>query len=267
MGSIRRHGRFRVTACRFLLCLAFVCSGGRTLLPAQNAGTPLSLEIKNAEAAIALPAPETSPAQKENALIRLARLCQLSGDLEAASKHWLQAAAVEQGSQNSNSLAAGAFCLAAIGEWEQARTAIAPLLQNGAQNTAYSRAHYLNACAQVWLNQDASRLRAMADDPAYGNLRSAVYYTLWKISGEKTEIKASGTAVEWELRLLSEFPRSPESRIIAPEESQEGEARARFRPSPLWLFLPGLGNTPGEEIAAAPPPASPSAPVPPPPPL
>jgi hypothetical protein len=75
------------------------------------------------------------------------------------------------------------------------------------------------------------------DDPDYGDLKPAVYYTLWKISGADT----------YRNRLLAEYPSSPEARII--EDGQTVTAR----PLALWVLFPGReGILQGVPVISAP---------------
>jgi cell division septation protein DedD len=75
------------------------------------------------------------------------------------------------------------------------------------------------------------------DDPGYGDLKPAVYYTLWKISGADT----------YRNRLLAEYPSSPEARII--EDGQTVTARSLA----LWVLFPGReGILQGAPVISAP---------------
>ena len=203
------------------------CAG---VLPAQESGETLAAEIKNIEKTIAIEASAgNAPARRQETLVRLARLQQLSGDIEAAAHSWLSAAelspatAGESSAENNAALVAGAFCLAAMGEWEKVQTII--------RNLAFGvDTAYLDACAKAWLLNDASSLVTIANNPAYGQARSRAYFTLWKLAEGKPEVSGIGTAVEWKARLLAEFPQSPEGRIAA--------SLITVKPGPLWLMLP-----------------------------
>ena len=221
------------------LVAAALCLAGVPALYAQSASTPPGIpsgtELQSIEKILARPG--VTAVERRDALIRLARLRQLSGDIEGAAKSWLDAARAEpekSGGLNTPgdaALAAGAFCLAAMGEWEQASAAIGPLLASARQGPAARQARYLDACVKAWNSGDDSALRALADNPEYAELRSAIYYTLWKTAG-------TGTAEIWKSRLLAEFPKSPEGRIAADGTGDTVGAR----PSPLWLLFPGRGS-------------------------
>jgi cell division septation protein DedD len=253
-----------------LFCVLFVMVSGGF---AQEAGRPLASEINSIENIINAPpagsanpenrrpgaaaATEPTPASRQEALMRLARLQQLSGDMEAGAKTWLAAAAVQPGSPPADTaLVSAGYCLAAMGEWEKASTAIAPLLrENG---PASVRARYLEACARAWTVADASGLCSLAQNPQFRELRSAIYYTLWKFAGVYPETPDAGTADEWKSRLLTEFPHSPEARIAA------SEPLIGAKPSLHWLALPApggwqLSTTTGGAVQGAP-----QTPVPPP---
>ncbi|MDR2435177.1 MAG: SPOR domain-containing protein [Treponema sp.] len=210
-----------------LLLIAALSLIGGTVLHAQSgpaAGTPAGTELQNIEKTLTRSG--ISAAERQDALIRLARLRQLSGDIEGAAKSWLEAAAAEQGENGDNALAAGASCLAAMGEWEKAAAALRPLLASSRRGPAFLEARYIDASLKAWASGDTSSLSALTDDPEYAELRPRIYYTLWKTGAEG-----------WEARLLAEFPRAPESRIAAAES--DGASAVTAKPSPLWLLLPG----------------------------
>ncbi|GHV96762.1 hypothetical protein AGMMS50293_30820 [Spirochaetia bacterium] len=222
-----------LTGCLRLLCT--LCLAGGASLFAQNAqpGIPAGAEIQNLERAAARPG--ISGAERHDALVRLARLRQLSGDLESAAKNWLDAA--EQDKSDDNALTAGAFCLAAMGEWERAAAALRPLLQAGRPGPALLRARYLDACLKAWGSGtpgsgtpnfgtpgsgtpnfgDAAYLSALADNTEYTELKSEIFYTLWKTAAANPGLSGTASAETWKQRLLAEFPHSPEGRIAAPE--------------------------------------------------
>ena len=203
---------------------AAVCLIGGGLLHAQSPaeGIAVGTELQSIEKTLARP--DISAAGRQDALISLARLRQLSGDIEGAAKSWLEAAA-EPGGKGDDALVGGASCLAAMGEWEKAAEALRPLLASGRRGPALLQARYIDASLKVWASGDISPLIALADDAEYAGLRPLIYYTLWKTGAE-----------EWKARLLAEFPRTPESRIA---ESEGASAAVMAKPSPLWLLLPG----------------------------
>ena len=188
-------------------------------------------------------------AERHDAQLRLARLLQLSGDIAGAAGRWLDAAASDPNDENA--LVAGAYCLAAIGEWERSLLTIRPLLAAGRQGQAALHARYLDACLRARVPGDASALAALARDPNCIALHPLIYYSLWWIIAENPSVSTAGSAESWKSRLLAEFPQSPEAR--AANSSSVSAVH-----SPLWLLLPGA--------AGSSPPPRPSTPAPSPPP-
>ncbi|MDR2369948.1 MAG: SPOR domain-containing protein [Treponema sp.] len=163
-------------------------------------------------------------AEKHDALVHLARLYELLGNLEAAAETWLKAASAEPGKRDDASLVKSGRCFAAMGEWEKAETAIRPALLSS--RGANLEARYLGAQIEAFRSGDVSALQGLLEDPGFSGLKAAIYYTLWRITGAET----------WKAPLLSEYSRSPEGRI-AGAFSAGGAVGAR--PSALWLLMPG----------------------------
>jgi len=187
-------------------------------------------EILNLEQKLANPS--ISAFERYEALVRLARLKQLSGNLSDAAANWLDAAAVNP--NDDNALVAGAYCLTAIGEWEKAYAAIQPLIASARRDPAVLQAFYLDAYLKTWINTNASPLTALAGDPGFASLRPMVYYTLWQILTRNPKISGAGNADSWKTRLISEYPGSPEA-IIADSKNPTVSAVQ----SPMWLLFPG----------------------------
>ena len=256
MGLIKRKHRppWAPFAC---LAAALVFQGAR--LSAQSTGAPLGTEIQNLEQILQ----SVSGSRRHDALTRLARLRQLSGDIERAAENWLEAATADPPQFDGNALVSGVYCLVAIGEWEAAAAALEPLLRSDGQEPFMLHARYLDACIQAWSRSDSAALSALAENPRYAPLRPAVYYTLWRIAegmpgaGNDAHTGASGGAEragDWKTRLVTEFPQSPEARIAAGETGGAGDGAAGANPAairaavrPLWLLLPGRG---GVELSA-----------------
>jgi cell division septation protein DedD len=192
--------------------------------------------------------PGLSGAERREALTRLARLQELSGDIEAAARSWGEAAAAEPGRPDDISLIRGAWCLAAMGEWDRAGAAVRTVLLAGRPGPALIKARYLGALIEALGSADFSALQTLAGSPDFQALRPAIYYALWKVQGPP-----AGTA--WKNRLLTEFPRSPEGRIAVADGPAGGVSAA---PTPLWLLFPG----PGAPAASSPPAASAQTPAP-----
>jgi cell division septation protein DedD len=191
--------------------------------------------------------------------VRLAKLRQLSGNIAEAAAHWLDAAAADP--SDAGALVSGAYCLAAIGEWEKAAAAIRPLLAAGRAGPAMPQAWFLDACLRAWSAGDASALAALAAHPDFAAMRPLIYYTLWQTLARNPGA-GSANAESWKSRLLAEFPQSPEARA-ANSGRLAGSANAKDSPvvsavqSPLWQLLPGKAVA----AAVAPPVAASSAPA------
>jgi cell division septation protein DedD len=233
-GLTRRTG-----ARRFFGVLALV------LLRAFLPGPPLhaqslGAEVQNIEKT--LESPGLSVAERRDALVRLARLRELSGDLEGAARHWGDAAAVEPGKPDDLSLIRGAWCLAAMGEWDRAESAVKTVLLAGRPGPALLKARYLGALIEALGAANYSALETLAASPGLDALRPPAYYALWKLLGP--------AGASWKARLLAEFPRSPEARIAASEDAGAGEIGAA--PAPMWLLFPGRDAVALSYPAAAP---------------
>jgi len=193
-----------------------------------------------------------SPAERHDALVRLAQLRQLSGNIAIAAVNWLDAAAADP--NDDAALISGAFCLAAIGEWEKAASALRPLLASGKQGPSMLQARYLDACLRAWTAHDASTLAVLAGETEFAALRPMIYFTLWQIITRNPEIRGAANAELWKSRLLTEFPQSPEARAANPEKQKDSSSVSTIQ-SPLWLLFPGAaGSVPVE-------PPKPAAPV------
>jgi hypothetical protein len=217
----------------FVLFIAIRGAG----VSAQSAGTaggvPPSVltgtEIQNIEKN--LEKSGLSGAERRGLLIRLAQIQELAGNIEAAAQHWAAAAVAEPGKRDDLSLVKGAYCLAAMGEWDRAGAAAKTVALAGQAGPALFLARYVAAQAEAFGSGELTALTALADAPGYVSRRPAIYYTLWKISGAGP---AAEGAEPWKNRLIAEFPRSPEGRIAA---GAKGAAEAV--PAAMWLFFPG----------------------------
>jgi hypothetical protein len=211
-------------------------------------GVSLETEIQNIERSINRRG--APPHERHTGLVRLATLRQLSGDTEGAARNWLEAARAIPGEVDDNALLNCAYCLAAMGEWDRARTALEPLLSKSA------RARFLNTSIAAIATNNISALAVLADNPEYSSMKSEIYFFLFLLS--------TGQAAErWRQRLTVEFPHSPEARLAAGGGLEAGQTIA-LRQSPFWLFMGGLDSLPllpGEQtgrpspVAQTPPPA------------
>ena len=199
----------------------------------SNASVSLDGEIQNFEKAVAVKG--VSAEERRDALIRLARLRQLSGDIEGAAKNWLEAAAAIPGDVDDNALLACAYCLAAMGEWDRAGKALEPLLVKSTQ------ARFLDASIKAVKSGETMSLSALAKKPEYSQMKSQIFFMLWKLSkGDESET--------WRQRLIAEAPQSPEGRLAVGEKSSV----VIINPSPFWLFLNGLDSLPIVKTETAP---------------
>jgi hypothetical protein len=202
-------------------------------LRAQEGGVLLGAEIQSIERNLKSGA--FAPAEKHQALVKLARLQELSGNLESAAKTWGEAAAAEQGRQDEKSLLRKARCLAAMGDWDGASALVSP---GGGDQSLRLEARYLEAQIEAFRSSDTSALLALLDYPDFAELKPPIYFSLWKITGNGS----------WSSRLRSEYPESPEGRIAAGEGPDQGSGASGknpavyIKPSPLWLLMPGRNS-------------------------
>ena len=201
-----------------------------------QAGTSFEAEIQNIEKNAAHAG---SAVERHDALVRLARLRQLSGDIEGAARNWLEAAAAIPDKVDDDALLACAYCLAAMGEWDRAASALEPLLSKS------PRARFLNISINAIKTGNSSSLAAIANNGEYSQMKSEIYFMLWKTSSAEA-------AETWRRRLAAEFPQTPEGRLAA------GSASAvAVKPSPFWLFLSGFEAQSGTpQVPNSSPPAS-----------
>jgi cell division septation protein DedD len=207
-----------------IFMITSACVFGRQTIFAQT-GVSLDAEIKNMEKTVNKQG--VSPSQKHETLVRLARLKQLSGDIEGAAKNWFEAAAAIPGSVDDEALLACAGCLAAMGEWDRASAALEPIVSK------IQRARFLDTAIKAIQSGDELPLAALAANPQFSQMKSEIYFMLWKISKEQT-------AESWRGKLLAEFPQSPEGRLAAVESS----STIIVRPTPFWFFASGLDSLP-----------------------
>ena len=206
----------------FFILIILACAFGQRSVFAQT-GVSLEVEIKNIEAAAYKQG--ASAVERHNALVRLARLRQLSGDIEGAAKNWFEAAAAIPGRVDDDALLSCAYCLAAMGEWDRAITALEPLLIKS------SRARFLDTAVKAIKTGDSTALTALADNPEYLEMKSQIIFVLWKLSHAQT-------AEKWRQRLIAEFPQTPEGRLAV----NQSPSSAVVRPSPFWLFAGGYDS-------------------------
>lgn len=215
-------------------------------LTAQSAGgAGLVTEIQNIERTVNRPG--VSGTERHEALIRLARIQRLAGNWEAAARAWIEAALTEPDKQDYTAFLEGAQSLMALGEYDQARASVNAVLANGTDRELLIRARYIAALLEAFSGGRFGDLAKLLEESDYREYRPALYYTLWRISGDPA----------YRTRLLAEYPASPEGRIAAEDSDSIGPA-----PSALWFLFPGRESVtlgppvPAEALTVIPAPSS-----------
>jgi hypothetical protein len=199
-------------------------------------------EIQNIEQV--LQSSSTGNAERHDALIRLARLSALSGNLEAAAGAWLRAATVQPGVRDDRSLLEGVRCLIAMGQLDAAEDHVRTILLNAQNAELVREARYLGSQIQAFRTGNGAALAALLSGQEYAEKRPALLYTLWRVTGEEA----------YRIRLESEYPASPEARTF-----QDAASSVIGAPTAMWLLLPGReAVTFGEGIRVAVPSGSPA---------
>jgi tetratricopeptide (TPR) repeat protein len=236
-----------------LLCLLLFAGAlyGQSI---EARGLSLGAEMQNLEKLAG--GTNLSPRQRQETLSSIARLRELSGDIEGAAQFWFDAAAADQAGQDEP-LLRSAVCYAAMGEWEKALALARTVSLNNQNRQSLIRARLLEAQIEAFSSAEnstpplagtdagASLISLLAEE-GFEAYKPSIYYTLWKLSG----------AEDWKDRLIGEYPRSPEGRIAAAES---GKVAVSAAPMPLWLLFPGRGGivpspaTAAVEPAKAPP--------------
>lgn len=236
MGSIKGRIFFRA-----LFLVLLLPPGGAYLYGQSGSGEPVlaaaemqSLKKKSTD-------PGLPAAERHEALVRLARLSRLSGDLESAARFWTEAALVEPDRRDDQALLEAARCSVAMGEPDKAEANVQRVLRTARDAGILRHARYLDAQIKAFRSGDISALALLVEDPGYSEYKAALYYTQWKISGDS----------RYKSRLLTECPESPEARIAGSEGGAVSAA-----PLALWFLFPGR-----EALTLAPAPAGESPPL------
>ena len=192
-------------------------------LYAQTAGgsaVSLAAEISRLENLSTGTGANATPQQERyNAFMALARLQQLSGNSEAALKAYEGALTVSPG--GGRAMLEKARLLFSMGEYEKTAVAINGLLREDRDRELMIQGRYLAALLEAFALGKTETLTALSEDPDFIELRSGIYYSLWKL----------GAQGSWEARLKREFPESPEAKISG--------GAADPAQTPLWLLFPG----------------------------
>ena len=215
------------------LCFCFVTAGF-----AQDA-KPLSAKIADLEKTLAR---GPGPREKNRAFRELARLQELSGNMESAARCWNEAA-LSLPERDYDALLHRASCLAASGEFDGAADAARQALLSS-DTAIRTRSLYLAGQIEAFRTGNTAPLRSLLPEQAFAPFRPAIYYTIWKVSGEAA----------WRSKLLAEFPQSPEALAL-------GNGALNSAPSALWLLGSALPLGPGPAVSAGNPSGESPAPV------
>jgi hypothetical protein len=230
MGLTRSLRDFVIFGVLDLLPVLFCCVSTAPLFGQEPA--LLGTEIQNLERI--LEEPGAGGTKKHEALRRLARLQELSGNTERAAGFWTLAAGGGEGVRDDEALLREARAFSAMGEWEKAGEAVKTLLLSAGDGEILRDARLLGAQIEGFRSGNGAILVSLLDNRDYEPVKPAIYYTLWKIQGDEA----------WKNRLLAECSRSPEGRIAAGDT-----VPVNALPRAMWLLLPGRSGfstvTPG----------------------
>jgi hypothetical protein len=172
-----------------------------------------------------------SQSEKHFGYVKLGRLLNLSGDIEASAAAWMRAAYAEKGKRDDTALLESAACYISMGEWDKADANVKMVLLTVRDNKeVFFKAKYLAAQIEAFQNGNDVILNSIVDDPEYKSARPAIYLTLWKLTG-KDEYKA---------KLINEYPESPETRTLVAEST--GKNQVADASSSQWFLYPGREN-------------------------
>ena len=196
----------RFLAAALCLCAAFPVFAQET--------KPLTAEIAALEQALAR---RPGPQEKNRAMRELARLQELSGNLEEAARFWNEAA-IALPERDYDALLRCASCLAASGEFDNAAAAAQTALLS-ANPAIRTRALCLSGQIEAFRTGNTAPLRSLLSNAAFVPFMPAIHYTIWKVSGDAA----------WRSKLLADFPESPEALAL-------GGGAVSAAPTALWLL-------------------------------
>ncbi|MDR2052032.1 MAG: tetratricopeptide repeat protein [Treponema sp.] len=180
-------------------------------------------------------------AELHDNLVRLGRLFLLSGNLEGAAGAFNRAAFADPENRDDRSLLDAVRCYLALGEREKAESGIQMVLVSGRNPEQVREARFLGGLSYAFssgntqvlasLLSDAGETGALSVDPSLptpaepAGRKSAILYTLWKITGNES----------YRTRLRTEYPSSPEAKGLDddPRRQIAGVSAA------MWLLFPG----------------------------
>ncbi|MDR0382947.1 MAG: SPOR domain-containing protein [Spirochaetaceae bacterium] len=211
----------------FAVFVAFCAFAVVPILAADINAPYIADEIRAAAAAAEKPSVNTE--ERHDAYTRLARLLQLSLDVEGAAVAWKNAAYAIPEKRDDTALAQSAVCYFSMGNWEEARSIVKLLLLTVRDDTeVLKKAVYLNAQIDAFDSGSLDALYTIAGNPEYADFHPTVYYTLWQVGGKN----------EYKTKLVTEFPDSPEACI------SDASKLVSITPHPYWLLFPGRETTP-----------------------
>ena len=214
MGSVRK-----AVAAIGAVCVFFIFSSFPLLAQNQPPAVSLSSEISRLET-LAQGTQAAVPAQaRHNAFMELARLHRLSGNHLAALRAYEGARALVP--DDGQTLLEYSRFLISIGEYQRAAVAINALLSRERERELAIQGRYLGAQLNAFHSGDTRLLTALASDPEFAQHHSALFYTLWRLTGLD----------RYRTHLAAAFPQSAEAGIAA--------GRISFAATPLWVLFPG----------------------------
>ncbi|MFP3043868.1 SPOR domain-containing protein [Treponema primitia] len=222
----------------FILPVFFLLLGGAVF--GQSAGTnfsPLAAEIRGIEGKLRSP---ISASERREAYIKLAQLQRLSGNVDVSARAWREAALADPENRDDRCFLESALCYLTLGEFDAASDALRGILSGG-DTPAARDAQYLAAQIEVFrhggTDGSTASLYALLEKAEFQDYRPAIYYTFWRLFGDPA----------YKAQILSEFPGSPEARILESEAAIAADNTVTTAPvsihnRPLWFFFPGRGN-------------------------
>ncbi|MDR2842621.1 MAG: SPOR domain-containing protein [Spirochaetaceae bacterium] len=226
-----------------VLLVLFVGSSVFPVFADYSGGTkkPILIQDEIAKINLDLQKQNITAQDKHDAYAKLGRLFHLEGNIEASAKAWENAAFAVPERRDDIALLENASCLMAMGEWDKAEASVKIVLltaKTDSQN--FLKAKYLNAQIEAFRNKNFTILDAYTDDPAFVSVRPALYYTLWKITGNN----------EYKAKLITEYPESPETRTLFVDSGAVEVVSAS--PAAYWMLFPGRQDARIAELAASP---------------
>jgi len=198
----------------FTLMFGFgALAGGTGAFGADPAGS-YSFGGEIARTKRALSAPGVTDRERHDAYALLGRLLKLSGDVEGAAAAWMNAAYAEPRKRDDTALLESAACYISMGEWDKAEANVNIVLLTVRDDKAlFQKARYLSARIENFRDGNGQTLKELTVDPDYAAVQPSIYLTLWRITNNG----------DYKARLLTEFPESPEAKILIAETRGGGK--------------------------------------------